>query len=123
MSAMYQLVMQKTLAYINLNFSYIVQRIAFWAYNFSYDLGLCTEEISLCLLVRDFRKNVKQQLSPIFACFGKLKNKFVLVKNISTTTSASLTVQQLSANSITVMNSSIVRVANALNTHPRTKTF
>jgi hypothetical protein len=86
-------------------------------------LGLCTEEISLCLLVRDFRKLLKQQLGTIFGYFGKLKDKF-FVDNSTTATTTSSTVQQLTpANSITVVNSSIVRVANALSTHPRTKTF
>jgi hypothetical protein len=72
MAAIFRLVMQPTTAYFNHFPSYIVQRFSVWVYNFAYWLGLCTEEISLCLLVRDFRKHLKQQLRAIFPCFGKL---------------------------------------------------
>jgi hypothetical protein len=71
MSAMYKLVMQPSIYYFN-NTPYIVQRIAVWTYNFSYYVGLCTEEICLGLLVRDFRKHLKQQFRAIFSCCGKL---------------------------------------------------
>jgi hypothetical protein len=71
MSALFQLIMQPSIAPLSNNSSYIVQRIAFCVYNSSYWLGLCTEEISLGLLVRDFRKLLKQQFRTIFPCCGK----------------------------------------------------
>jgi hypothetical protein len=117
MSAMYQLVMQQTLAYINKNFSYIVQRIAFWVYNFSYYLGLCTEEICLGMLVRDFRKFLKEQLRTIFPCFGKSEPG----NNVGTTGATTAAAQQQKQQqlqqqrpSVVVVKSNIVRVTNAL---------
>jgi hypothetical protein len=121
MSAMYQLVMMQIIYFFN-NYPYIVQRIAVWTYHFSYYLGLCTEEICLCLLVRDFRKHLKQQFRVIFSCCGKLKSKFV-IGNKSIKTWSSTAQQQQMANGIVVVNSNIVRIANAIGTHPRTKTF
>jgi hypothetical protein len=39
-----------------------------WIKYLSYLLGLCTEEICLALLVRDFRKNIRNQLSSLIPC-------------------------------------------------------
>jgi hypothetical protein len=46
----------------------VLRMIVFWGNYVAYLLGLCTEEICLALLVRDFRKHIKQQWEGIFGC-------------------------------------------------------
>jgi hypothetical protein len=46
----------------------VLRMVVLWANYVAYLLGLCTEEICLALLVRDFRKHIKQQWHDIFGC-------------------------------------------------------
>jgi hypothetical protein len=122
MSAMYQQVMQPAAVYFSQNSSYTVQRVAVWVYNSSYYLGLCTEEICLGLLVRDFRKHLKQRLWAIFVCCGTLEadNHVGNTTPIPTTSLPQQRRQHATNNGVVAVNSNIVRVINAVNnTHPR----
>jgi hypothetical protein len=117
MSAFYQLVMQKYTLYFD-QFSYIVKRINYWVYNCSYYVGLCTEEICLGLLVRDFRNFLKQQLRALFPCCGKSESSDNHVGHTTLTPTTSLQ-QRQATNGVVVVRSNIVRVikAIAINTH------
>jgi hypothetical protein len=46
----------------------VLQMIVLWGNYVAYLLGLCTEEICLALLVRDFRKHIQRQWEGIFGC-------------------------------------------------------
>jgi hypothetical protein len=52
----------------------VLRMVVLWANYVAYLLGLCTEEICLALLVRDFRQHIKQQWEGIFACCGGTEN-------------------------------------------------
>jgi hypothetical protein len=113
MSAMHQLVMQPSIVYFSSNFSYTVQRVATWVYNSSIWMGLCTEEISLSLLVRDFRKHLKQRVRALFPCCGKVR----IVGNTNVTIVSTVQQQQQrrqTTNAIVVVNSNNLRVTASL---------
>jgi hypothetical protein len=48
----------------------VLRMVLLWGNYVAYLLGLCTEEICLALLVRDFRKHIRQQWEDIFGCCG-----------------------------------------------------
>jgi hypothetical protein len=115
MSAIYQLVMQQTIVYFSCDFSYTVQRVATWVYNSSIWLGLCTEEISLSLLVRDFRKHLKQRVRALFPCCCKLHT---VGGNTNATIVSTVQQQQQRRQTtnlpVAVVNSNILRVTASI---------
>jgi hypothetical protein len=112
MSALLQLVMQPLNQYFSENFSYILQRIYFWVYNCSIWLGLCTEEISLSLLVRDFRKHLKQRVRALFPCCG---NGGTVGGNTNATIVSTVQQQRrLTTNGVGVVNSNNLRVTASI---------
>jgi hypothetical protein len=118
MSAIYQLVMQPSLTLFN-NSPYIVQRVALWVYNFSYWLGFCTEEICLCLLVRDFRKFLKEQFGAIFPSCGKseVDNQHGYIGHTTVTPTTSLQTQQRQTTNGVFVRSNIGPVNGTYNPH------
>jgi hypothetical protein len=71
MSTLNQVFIEKLVLYSLANFPAEWSITIGWIRYLSYLLGLCTEEICLALLVRDFRKNIQNQLSSLIPCnFG-----------------------------------------------------
>jgi hypothetical protein len=68
MSALNQVFVEWLVIYAIATFSDDWITTVFYINYMAYLLGLCTEEICLALLVRDFRKNVREQVASLLPC-------------------------------------------------------
>jgi hypothetical protein len=84
----------------------VLRMIVFWGNYVAYLLGLCTEEISLALLVRDFRMHIKQQWQDIFC--------FCWVKNSPTQTVQQKQQQPIRANNMIKVNNLVKPMPNVM---------
>jgi hypothetical protein len=86
-----RMVVLNPLASASLQWSDVPKTIFYWTSNGTNFLGLCTEEICLGVLLRDFRQNVRHQLDNVFCC-GRFccNKKMVCVDSTQTTMKVSV---------------------------------